>query len=218
VVFVLYLGMNICINNVSYFKDFAQLLIALSSLIVAVVALRLSRKTTLKKNLKEKQFDLVFQLIKDFSSDVALLRYQDQSGDGGTTLIYLYQFKSNKFKGDYDYLFKRKHFIFYNSIQSKFEFLKHTWNPLMPRPIFLELRKLYTTWDKNISESELFDLADFVVLDSAHDGNFNKYNQPKGQEFKDFESFYNYINLLMDKINEWLDEHEADDLKFRSDN
>lgn len=206
------------IQTINIFKDIAQVLIALSSLIVAIVALRLSRKATLKKNLKEKQFDLVFQLIKDFSSDIAIFRYQEPSGDGGTVLMYFYQFKSKKFRAEFDRLFRRRYFLFCNSVQLKFEFLKHTWNPLMPRPIFLEMRKFYTTWEKNISQSELFDLADYTVLDCAHSGKENKYNSPKELEFKDFESFYNYINLIMDKINEWLDEHEAGDLKFRSDN
>ena len=199
-------------------KDLFQVLIALSSLIISIVALRLSRKVSLKKNLKEKQFELVCKLIKALSNETLLFNYQQSDGGGGTTLMYLYQFKAKNFKEKYNYLFTRKHFLIYQqSGQLTFNFLKGMWNPLMPKTIFTELQKLWTTYNKDISESELHDLADYVIINCCHDGNLNHYDIPREEVFKNFVSFYNQVNFLIETINEWLSKHEADDLKFRED-
>jgi hypothetical protein len=198
------------------FTKLLQLIVALSSLIVSIVALRLSRKVSLKKNLKDRQFDLVCQLINDISSEFMVFRVQYSDGNSSSHIMYLYQFKTKDFKEKYKVFFVVKHFVYMNINKIAFKFLKHTWNPLMPKSITEKLQKLWVGgMSKRIPIEEIDNLGTYLALDFAHDEKYDEYNLPNG--FKNFEAFYSCIIELMTEINKWLSKHEAEELKFRED-
>jgi hypothetical protein len=92
--------------------------------------------------------------------------------------------------------------------------LKHRWNPLLPKSIYKELRK-FSTYGKRIKKDELNNFREYVYIDISPDGEITDYSMPS--MFIDFESLYNYINSVMEKINEWLDAHEAAEIKFNGE-
>ena len=92
----------------------AQILIALSSLVVSVVALRLSRKVTLKKNLKEKQFELMCKLIEDISKEMLLIHCKYKNGDSSTSFIAFPQLRLKNFRQTHSYLFDSNTFLYFD--------------------------------------------------------------------------------------------------------
>ncbi len=192
----------------------AQILVALSSLIVSIVALRLSRKVTLKKNLKEKQFELMCQFIESISSEMLLIKYKETNGDSAASLIALPRLRLKNFKQTHSHLFVSQKFIYYrNSVGMDYDFLKFRWNTLMPKTIAEELKKFNQGSGKKISEVQLQNLSDYLLIDFCPE-EYKIYEFPKGNEFQSFESFHKFINTVFDKVDEWLREHGAEDLKF----
>lgn len=191
----------------------AQILVALSSLVVSIVALRLSRKVTLKKNLKEKQFELMCQLLESISNEMLLIKYKHKNGEIGTNLIALPNLRLKNFKETHRYLFESKKLVYYSSLTIDFDFLRFKWNTLMPKIIINELKKFNKARSEKISEIDLNNLEEYVLIDFCPTEHEN-YNFPNGKEFEDFESFHKFINLFFDKIDLWLQSHGAEDLKF----
>ncbi len=197
--------------TVEYLSNISQALIALTSLIVSIIALRLSKKITLKRNLKDLQFDLIIELINNFSNETLFIHYKEIGGKESTSMTTFPEFKSTLFKKDYEHLFKPKYFLLTNSTENAFNFLRNRWNPLMPKSISKELKK-FSTYGKLIHESELHSLKEYVFIDISPNGKVENYYLLN--TYTDFESFYIYINSIMDKINKWLDNHDTTDVKF----
>ena len=193
----------------------AQILIALSSLVVSVVALRLSRKVTLKKNLKEKQFELMCKLIEDISKEMLLIHCKYKNGDSSTSFIAFPQLRLKNFRQTHSYLFDSNTFLYFDSsITGNYNFIKARWNALMPKSIVNELNIFGQGIEKKITESSLKNLKSYVMIDfCAEEYQTNFY--PKGKEFESFESFVIFANHFFDKIDQWLESHGAEDLKFK---
>jgi hypothetical protein len=200
--------------KMDFFNDISQILIALTSLFVSIIALRISKRISLERNLKDLQFDVVLELIKEFSKETLFIRYKEIDGEERTTMTTFPEFKSNSFKNEYSNLFKPKYFLLTNHSGYCFAFLKYQWNPLLPKSIRKELRK-FSSLGQQVKRDELHNLPEYVFIDISPNGEIEYYSFPT--MFEDFKSFYNNVNTVMEKINEWLESHNAKDIRFDSD-
>lgn len=196
-------------------SSLSDIMLSFATLLIGITTLILSVKISFRKTIKERQFELVYQLINDISKAQVFVSYQMANGSGGSEIFYLHHFYSPNFNKTFKHLLERKHFLIKNDAQLKFEFLKLIGHPLMPYEILFELQKFWTIPIKTLNESELVELKDYLIIDSLTAEKNPLYICAKIKEWQDFQSMYIFINKLFDTINKWLDKYDAKDLKFR---
>ena len=200
-------------NWFNYVKDISQLIISLSALLLSIVAFKLSRKITFKKTIREKQFDIVSELINNFRNTFIVLSYQ-HSSRGGANVLFLSNLKDKDLKDKYPDLYDRKAFLISNNIQVHFKFLKLYESPFLPDSIKVEMVKFWTSSNKTISRIEVSELDDYIILDEVPNSPLysNAINIPTQEDFRSFENFQKFINHFIDTINEWLKKNDAKEL------
>ncbi len=203
-----------CSNNNFSWKDFTQIILAITTVVISVLTYKLAKKISFKKTLKDRQFEVVCEFIKDFSSSLITISYQKPDGNGGITSTYLSNFRSINFKKQNADIFECKNFIVQEDGFNHFLFMHLIGNPFLPIELSNELRKLWFHTEKRINDP--MELGEYVIISNLNNYENKNYSMPKGKEFSDFESFYNFINNIMSIANDWLNKHEASDLNFRN--
>lgn len=200
------------LNNIS-FSDIAQTLVALASLVISILAYNLAKKISFKKTVKDKQFDVVSQFIQSFSSSLLSISWQTKNGGGGASLFYLAHMRTSQFLKDNSKLFVDTKLIVQEDGFNNFNFISLIWDPFLPEELYNELKKFWFHTDEKVEEPQSVD--EYLIVSNHKDYSNPNYYIPKGNEFKDFKSFYDFVNKIMDITDAWLDKHEASDLKFR---
>ncbi|MCC7452785.1 MAG: hypothetical protein IT222_01360 [Crocinitomix sp.] len=207
-----------CVDDSFKWSDISQTLIAIASLVISLMAYLLAKKISFKKSVKDRQFEVVSQFMKAFSSSIITVSWQAYGGGGGSALLYLTQLRSEKLMQEHSFI---GHSIFTMDTKliiqedafNHFIFMSLIGDPFLPEEIYVELKKL---WFRSTEKIETPQVADtYLIICNNKDYLNPNYYVPQGDEFKDFKSFHKFINKIMDITNDWLDKHEASELKFR---
>lgn len=208
------LNMILCVQDNSAFITVGQLMLAAASLVVSIFAYRLAEKISFKKTIKDRQFDIVCQFVKSFSSSLIAISYKTSDGRHGISSFYLPQFRSSKFKTDFPEFFDSKNLIIQEDGMNHFNFVSLIGDPFLPRELFCEFKKIWYHTERKVDDPQS-NYNEYIIISNHKAYDNPNYFMPKGIEFKDFESFFKFINNVMDKTNSWLDTHEATEMKFR---
>jgi hypothetical protein len=205
----------------SFFSSLATIVTPIASLMLAIVAFRLSRKITFKEKLKEIQFEMITDLIKNLHKQDITFLYQTEKSTKGTVgggiTLYFPHFLATNFKDKFPSLFEDPFFIEVGISEQFTSFLSPALNTginYMPINIRDLLQRFNMRGDEvtvNISTMEKWvKLANTSYAD-------RKNGDPrivKSMVFTTFESFYNFVKELLLSINKWLEKHEVAEVGF----
>ncbi len=201
-----------CVDNSFKWSDLVQTLIAIASLVISLMAYLLAKKISLKKTVKDRQFDLVSKFISAFTSSLISVSYQSDRGGGGS-IFYLSQMRSEKFLKEQANLFIDTRIIIQEDGFNHFNFMPLIGDPFLPDELFVELKKFWFHAQDKINVPQAADK--YLIICNHKDYSNPTYHTVKGNEFADFKSFYNFINRIMDITDDWLEKHDAPELKFK---
>lgn len=198
-------------------KDIAQILIAISALTVSIVTLVLNRKISFKKTVKDKQLEVIYELIGLLSHNEINFNCQvgNESFMSGLGLYHLTHINIKEKRPE---LFNRKHFFFQADSFDSFKFLQLLGNPFLPREIYEVMNKFYYSNPKLYTYQQVQETKDFVALitmDQMTDK--RNYFEAGSPDHKSFENFHKLVLELYNSLNTWLDKYDATDLKFKMD-
>jgi hypothetical protein len=200
-------------NNFSW-SDTVTAIAAVASLTVSILTYLLAKKISFRRSVKDKQFEVVSQFIRAFSSSEITISYQHTNNGGGMAAFYLSQFRMSKFKKEFNDLFLATPITIQEDGFNNFNFIPLIGDPFLPEELFVELKKFWFYPERKIQDPQAQDT--YLIICNHKDYNNPRYFLPKDQEFQTFEAFYDFINKIMEITNNWLDKHEASELKFRS--
>lgn len=199
------------INNFPW-SETAQILVATASLVISLFAYRLAKKISFKKTVKDRQFEVVSQFIRAFSSSMISISWQNYGGGGGS-LFYLSYMRTEQFRNENANLFFDSKIIVQEDGFNNFNFISLIGDPFIPEELYVELNKFWYRSHEKIEDPQA--AYKYLIICNHKEYSNPNYYVPLGNEFKNFKAFFDFINKIMDITNEWLDKHEASELKFR---
>ncbi|MCE9540454.1 MAG: hypothetical protein K8R85_14735 [Bacteroidetes bacterium] len=198
-------------------KDILTLTISILAFGLALVTLILNRKISFKKTVKDKQLEVVYELLGLLGHNEINFMCQAENNSFMTGLG-LYHLTYTNLKEKHKELFGRKHFFFQADCFDSFKFLQLLGNPFLPREIYNVMDKFYYSKTKLYTFDQVMETKDFVALITLGQmSNKMNYFEAGSTDHKTFENFHTLVIELYSTLNAWLDKYEAGDLKFKMD-
>jgi hypothetical protein len=197
-------------------KDISSILLPLSSLVVAISAFVVSRKISLKKTIKDRQLDLVYELIESLSKATVNFSWKEKDNLGGISGMSLYHFIYSNFKEKNKYLFDRKQIYYQANSFDDYTFRQLMGNPLLPGEIYAVLDRFSPRHTTMFTFEQIEATNDFVAhITLNKKTNELDYFSSNSSDLKTFNDFYNLVVELFDTTNTWLKKYGAHDLMFK---
>ena len=209
-------GQYSCVSDGSIFKDYGSIIISLFALIVSSIALFLNHRIYFKKTVKEKQLELIYELIGILSKNGIELRVQSLGGPTEMIGMSLYHFTYTNFKEKHSNFFGRQNMFFQSDSFDCFKFLQLMSNPFLPEEIYTVMDKFYQIKPKQFTFAEVEATKDFtslITLDQKIDA--LNYFKSDTANHKSFENIHTLVVELYTSVNTWLEQYGAGDLKFK---
>lgn len=200
-------------NTISW-SDIAQILIACASLVVSFFAYRLAKKISFKRTVKDRQFEVVSQFIRAFTSSLISISWQNSNRGGGGSLFYLSQMRSKKFLEENSDLMFDERLIIQEDGFNHFNFVPLIGDPFLPNELYEELRKFWYHGIEKINNPQ--SAESYLIICNHKDYSNPNYWHAKNPEFKNFRTFHAFINRIMNIADQWLEQYEASELKFKN--
>lgn len=196
-------------------KDWITVIFSCASLGMSITTLYFSRKISFKKTIKERQFEVVCELMKLLSKTSISFRWKENKGSSGISTMFFYSFYHLNFQEKVKYLFERKN-IYYQAKCFELDFISLMGNSLLPTEIYDALDKLRPKQLFETSYEEIESTNDYVAMITLNQktGDF-PYHSTTLEGHKTFDEFSKIIVEIFDTINNWLEQHDGKDLKFK---
>ncbi len=210
-------------------KDWFDYTIAISSLIVAVVAvivgIRISNKFSLKNQILQKQLDTVYKLIEVLQDQRLTIGVKEPEGPKEAWLCETSFLDLLNIGKERQYLYQalsfNTPFYFTWDGYDHLEFMKYARNPYTPRSIASVICKFRYNgeqdWNNMVGKGDEQYRA--ILFPSRKDNRSRMeledpwYVKDK-LVHKDFATFVGLCRDLVDEIRKWLKEYEADEINF----
>lgn len=209
-------------HNMGFFdsftgKDLVNTLIALSALTVSIVTYVINRKISFKKPVKDKQLDVVYELIGLLSKNEINFMSRDK-GNSTMAGMSLYHLTYVNFKETNSAFFDRKYMFFQADSYDGFNFLQLMGNPFLPPEIYTAIDSFYYQKPKQYTFKEVEATENYVALITMNQKTdvLNYYTSDTSTH-KSFEAFQALVINLYTTVNNWLDKYGAGELKFKMD-
>jgi len=204
------------LSNWEILKGLGAVLLPLSSLIVAITALVLSKKISFKKTIKDRQLDLIYDLIELLSKSEVNFYWKDNTHSGGISGMSLYHFIFANFTEKNKYLFDRNTMFYQVNSFEDYKFRRLMGNPLLPSEIYAVLDRFSPGNAEIVSFEEMEMTNDFVAhIKLGVNMKEARYQKSESKDLKTFEDFHNLVVEIFDTVNTWLKKYDATDLMFK---
>lgn len=198
-------------------KDILTLTISILAFGLSLVTLIVNRKISFKKTIKDKQLEVIYELIGLLGHNEINFLCQVQNNQFMTGLG-LYHLTHTNFKEKHPELFGRQYFFFQADSFDSFKFLQLLGNPFLPREIYNVMNKFYYSQPKLYTFEQVMETKDFAALITLGQMTDKRnYFSAGSADHKSFENFHSLVLELYKTLNAWLDKYDAGDLKFKMD-
>lgn len=184
-------------------------------MIVSIIAIY---RVSLKRNIKEKQLEIILDLISKISLtriDCNFKNGEFQQGTCSFSLIHLY---FSNFREKHSELYDINTLYFQNGFQEFFPFFNLIGHPLLPKKIKALLYKFQCasidikSSEREIIEKEYIIITNFSEISKLSDHFYKPVKQQTNYET--FSEFSVFVADLLQEINKWLKDNDIKNIGF----
>jgi hypothetical protein len=205
--------LEICNKHwLDYLQAFGSLTLGLSTFIFALI---INRRISFKKNVVERQFDTVTELIKILQDIEFVIETENKELEMSTGLcvpFFNMSISKDRFK-DFQNI---KMFITYNFYEN-LPFYKFSRHPFIPEKIAKAIDRFWISfpYPGNTDEYNKIMWIDFRKISGENIKNKNLIFSQYDDICKDFDSFYQTCCDLNNEIRDWLKKYNVKELNLR---
>lgn len=215
------------IQNKDWFDYLAGGVTVISSLLTLLIAFRLFDRLSFKREIRQKQLETLFQLVSVLQNWTiyvgakGLKETDDTSSFKYGFRIKFFDMRINKLSKEYNELFIREKLLFTYDWEEQNPLIGWSNNPFLPKKIADKIIPFTIIFPHPASDSD-FSKVIYIDLDPFDKSivrkerkRTNYIHDPDDEVCRSFESFCNCCDKLITEIENWLNEHKANDLNYK---
>lgn len=202
-------------------------IVTLTSVLTLIVALKLFKRFSFRRQILQKQLDTVFQLITVLQNWTIYIGAKGLKKEDDTTSfqygfrVKFFDFRFDKTDPNFKDLFFKEKLLFTYDWEEQNPLKGWDNNPFLPSKIAEKLEWFKITFPYPAYETD-FKKVVYIDLDqfdkSVHRQERKRTNyiyNPDDYCCKNFETFHKICNDLINEIENWLDKYQANDLNMK---